>query len=463
MRRRFMALGALILALLPGQIMAQVETATPGATTTPGATAEASVTAASTAVTTPGTTPQASTTVTTTTAATSTVPITILADLDPASATGIRPEGLIADSLGRLYTSDLASRRLYRLTPDSPQVTVLGTLPAPGSGMAFDSAGNLYIASSGNILRIDASVLSSDQVRENQVRTYATGLTGSNGLIFDAVDRLYVSGGSTGNIYVVATDGITRTFASGLRSERQDQQISTNGLAFGPDGRLYSSNTGTGAIDRITVNADGTAGAVERWVTDPLLLGADGIAFAANGDLYVAANERNAIVKVSAGGQVSDVASNGNAGPIEFPASVTFSGTTLYASNFDIERGANSPAAPGIGASVVQLAVGVAGLPRVVAGGAAPPQQGTVTPVVGEPFVPTPPAAATPPPMTPTPVPTLDTGGGVAPVTPGMPTTGAGPGDSGWLWAMLVGISSMLVLVGALARRARAAAPGKHR
>ena len=446
-----------MLALLPSQIMAQVET--PGATTTPGATAEPSpaTTPAGTAVTTPGTTPQA-TTVTTTTA-TSTVPISILADLDPNSATGIRPEGLIADSMGRLYTSDLASRRLYRLTPDSPQVTVLGTLPTAGSGMAFDSAGNLYIASSGNILRINASVLAGDQVQESDVQTYATGLTGSNGLIFDPQDRLYVSGGATGNIYVVATDGMTRTFASGLRSEREAQQISTNGLAFGPDGRLYSSNTGTGAIDRITVNADGTAGPVERWVTDPLLLGADGIAFAANGDLYVAANERNAIVRVSAGGQVSDVASNGNAGPLEFPASLAFSGTSLYASNFDVERGANSPAAPGIGASVAQLAVGVAGIPRAVAGGGAPPQQATVTPVIGEPSVPTPPVAATPPSLPPTPVPTMDMGGGVlpadTPVAPGMPRTGSDPADGSWLWALMAAMSGMLVLVGALARRAR--------
>jgi sugar lactone lactonase YvrE len=417
-----------MLALLPGRIMAQAET--PGASTTPA------TTPVSTAVTTPQ--PAGTTT------ATSTVPITILADLDPGSATGIRPEGLIADANGRLYTSDTASRRLYRLTPDSPQVTVLGTLPAAATGMAFDSRGNLYLASSGNVLRIAADKLSGDSIQESDVQTFATGVAGANGLIFDAQDRLYVSGAATGNIYVVATDGMTRTFATGFRSERQDQQISTNGLAFGPDGRLYSANTGTGAIDRITVNADGTAGPVERWVTDPLLRGADGIAFASNGDLYVAANERNAVVRVTADGQVSDVASNGNAGPLEFPASLAFSGSNLYASNFDIERGANSPAAPGIGASVAQLAVGVTGYRP---------------PVIGDAVSATAPPQATPVPLTPTtgvidyqaPTPVVE-----PEITPvGMPRTGSDGSDS-LLWTMLAALSGLLLLVGALARRSYA-------
>jgi sugar lactone lactonase YvrE len=413
--------------------MAQAET--PGVTTTP----------ATTPVSTAVTTPQA------TVPAMSTVPVTILADLDPNSATGIRTEGLIADSMGRIYTSDTASRRLYRLTPDSPQVTVLGTLPTAATGMAFDSAGNLYLASSGNILKIGADKLQGNQIQESDVQTFATGVTGSNGLIFDAQDRLYVSGGATGNIYVVATSGMTSTFASGFRSEREAQQIGTNGLGFGPDGRLYSSNTGTGAIDRLSVNADGTAGPVERFVTDPLLLGADGIAFAANGDLYVAANERNAIVRVTPAGQVSDVASNGNTGPLEFPASVTFSGSNLYASNFDIERGANSPAAPGIGASVVQLAVGVPGIPRAVGGGAA---QGTVTPVIGDAV------SATAPPQT-VPTSTVEAIDGPPIVTPtaeavvtpvGMPRTG---GPDSLLWPPLAAASGLLLLVGALARRSR--------
>jgi len=287
----------------------------------------------------------------------------VVADLDPNSATGIRIEGLAADKQGYLYTIDLESARLFRIIPSTGAVEVLGTLPRPGSGEAFDRDGNLYIASGDVIQRVPASSLVGSTLDPATVQIFATGVPGANGLAFDAAGNLYVSGGNTGTIYVVAPDGTARTFATGFVSEREEQKISTNGLAFGPDGKLYSANTGTGAIDRITINRDGTAGQIERFVTDQRLLGADGITFAANGDLYVAANERNAIVRVTQQGQVSDVASNGNTGPLEFPASPAFAGNTLYASNFDIPRGANAPNDPGVGASIAAINVGVAGAP----------------------------------------------------------------------------------------------------
>lgn len=289
--------------------------------------------------------------------------VTVAADLDPASATGIRPEGLVADRAGQyLYTSDLASRTLYRITVASGAVEALGQLPQPSSGMAFDKNGWLYLASGTTVLRIPGDKLAPgafDGARD--VQGFAAGVAGANGLAFDGAGNLYVSGGATGRIYAVSTSAVTRTLVSGLSSDRAEQRISANGLAFGPDGKLYSSNTGSGGIDRITVLPDGGVGTIERVATSPLLYGADGITFAANGDLYVAANERNAIVRVTPGGEVSDVASNTNAGPLEFPASPAFAGDALYASNFDVERGANAPAAPGVGASIARIAVGVGG------------------------------------------------------------------------------------------------------
>jgi sugar lactone lactonase YvrE len=383
--------------------------------------------------------------------------VSVPIDLDPGSATGIRIEGLVTDSTGRLYTSDLDSRRLFRITPGTGQVEVLGTLPQSATGMAFDSSGNLYLASGANVLRIGASALTTGQVATSDVVTFATGVTGANGLAFGTTGKLYVSGAATGNIYIVASDGVTSTLVSGLKSERQDQQISTNGLAFGPDQKLYSSNTGTGAIDHITLKTDGTMESMERFVTDPLLLGADGITFASNGDLYVAANERNAIVRVTQDGKVSDVAANDNKGPLEFPASPAFSGTSLYASNFDIARGANAPNDPGVGASIAKIDVGVSGvqLPVVFATpvSATAPASTLVPTVQASPTgaIETPTAAIeTPIAVTPTsevemPTPIQTEG------IPGMPSTG-GPGSQ--LLTLLVAIGAMSLLAGiALMRR----------
>ncbi len=390
--------------------------------------------------------------------------VSIAVDLDPNSAAGIRIEGLVTDSTGRLYTSDLDLRRLFRITPSTGTTETLGILPRTATGMAFDATGNLYMASGDVILRIGSAALGGSQIAASDVLTFATGVTGANGLAFGpGAGQLYVSGGATGNIYIVASDGVTSTLVSGLKSERQDQQISTNGLAFGPDQKLYSSNTGTGAIDRITLKSDGTMDSMERFVTNPLLLGADGITFASNGDLYVAANERNAIVRVTQSGEVSDVASNDNAGPLEFPASPAFSGTSLYASNFDIARGANAPNTPGIGASIAKIDVGISGVPLPVVF-ATPGPATAVAPTVGSsPAVPTPPASPTTagptpteevvvPPSEPTSTVEVIESTPVPPTTPGMPSTGD-PGALAFLLLLVAGALSLLTGVMLLRKR----------
>lgn len=406
------------------------------------------------------------------------VTVGVIVDLDANDNKAVKPEGLIADVRGLLYTSDTATGKLYQYRPSTGELKVMGTLPSPALGMAFDPAGNLYLASGSNILQIGNSLVVDGQFDTANVTTFATGVTGANGLIFDPQGRLYVSGAATGNIYVVATNGITSTFATGFKSNRTDQPISTNGLAMSADGKtLYSDNTGSGQIDKIVINADGSAGPVQHWVTDPLLLGADGNAFASNGDLYVAANERNAVVKVTPDGKVSDVTSNGNTGPLEFPASLAFSGDNLYASNFDQAKGTNNPSDPGVGGSIVKIALGVSSQQPAPSG---PPASGTGTPTALVPptSATTPIATASQAPVQSTPIlpPTdaesIDTAVPVtatpvvviapppvapipSPVTTGMPSTGGG--NTALPFApLLLALGSIVALAGVLVRR------GKH-
>jgi sugar lactone lactonase YvrE len=146
-------------------------------------------------------------------------PATILAqaaasvavDLDPSSTSGITPEGLVSDSSGRLYIADTSSHRLWRYTPSTNTLEVMGTLPRATTDMAFDKDGNLYFASGDRVLKVPAANLSAASVTTDTVQTFATGTTGANGLAFNATGDLFVSGGATGNIYMVATSGITST------------------------------------------------------------------------------------------------------------------------------------------------------------------------------------------------------------------------------------------------------------
>jgi sugar lactone lactonase YvrE len=91
------------------------------------------------------------------------------------------------------------------------------------------------------------------------------------------------------------------------------------------------------------------------FVQHSLLDGADGIALDRAGNIWVAANERNAIAVVSRHGSVKEVFQSPadpatlrrNGGPLEFPTSPFLLGHTFCATNSDGDRRDNSPAAGG--------------------------------------------------------------------------------------------------------------------
>jgi sugar lactone lactonase YvrE len=292
-----------------------------------------------------------------------TAKVSILADLDPEKATGMRVEGVIANTKGHVFTVDGDSKKLFRIMADSGKFDVLTELPRAATGLGLDAAGNLYMASGGQegvILRVLAKDLEGGAFETSKVETYVSGVAGANGMAFDKQGNLYITGGGNGNIYRVAPDGALSTFKSGIVAERTTQMIVVNGIAFGQDGKLYVSDTSGGAINRFPVNADGSIGAAEKVAKSPLLYGADGINFGPDGAIYAAVNERNSIVRVTVDGKVTEVAHNDNKGPLEFPASPYFIGNTLYISNFDQPRGDNSPNEPGIGASIAVIQFGEA-------------------------------------------------------------------------------------------------------
>ena len=314
-------------------------------------------------------------------------------------------EGLTGDNHGFLYAPARAASGpcpVYRVPVRGGDPVVVGNLPAPcgPAGLAFGPDGRLYV---GDGARID--VLTPDAANPPTATVFTDAVAGANGLAFDRRGQLWVSDGGTGagRVWRIGPDGVPRivfrvqpmvnevNVTNGVGGIGRDprslppgtvtitpngraaadtagsQHIVANGLAFAPDGRtLFVADTARGAIWRVGIDSRGalrsptgcdttfsadTLCLDDVFVAHPALEGSDGIAVDRAGNVWAAANERNAIVVVTARGQVVEFFRNApdaatrlrNTGPLEFPTSPFLAGRTLCVTSSDGSRRDNAP------------------------------------------------------------------------------------------------------------------------
>jgi sugar lactone lactonase YvrE len=327
--------------------------------------------------------------------------------------TNVNIEGLTGDDRGNLYTparpvaGDCPVLRFDSNITNPPPVTV-GVIPAPCAplGLAFDHAGKLYVTepNSGRIFSFTPNA-----VTPPVATVFASGVPGANGVAFDRDGNLWVSDGTTGQgrVWRIDANGIvTEMFrvqpmanevnldAAGVGGVGRDvrtlppgtitvtpltrnaanilgsQPLVANGLAFDNSGDLFISDTARGALWKVNLDRHGnvrsktgcdttfTANTLcleNLFVAHPLLEGADGIALDRAGNVWVDANERNAVIVVTNSGKVIEVFRNApdattrlrNGGPLEFNTSPVLLGRTFCTANLDANRRDNSPPAGG--------------------------------------------------------------------------------------------------------------------
>ncbi len=303
----------------------------------------------------------------------------VLIDFDPNSAEQtVIVESIAADHKGMLYACDRVTGNVWRIDPKNPKLVVVGKVQerdiggkkvrADVSGIVFNQAGDLYLTAGvfKEVLRIRARNLDPDH--PGIAQTFAVETEGANGIAFDKNGFLFVSGGRNGRIYRTGPEGgRAEVFAQialhtrVLPDGKSEQAVTANGMTFDSQGTtLYIADTARGAIWKLAIGADGRAGQPTLMTQSNLLEGADGPAFDPQGNLWVAANERNAVVLVQPDGRVFDVQKNDSKGPLEFPTSVVFVDGTAYVSNFDTPRRDNLAAdgktsIDGIGASIIKI------------------------------------------------------------------------------------------------------------
>jgi sugar lactone lactonase YvrE len=321
-------------------------------------------------------------------------------------------EGLTGDRAGSLYTTGRdvspAPCPVWKFDAGGARTTV-GFIPNPTgcgpAGIAFDDAGDLYVADgagTGTVWKLTPS-----QSQPETATAFATGVPGTNGLAFDRHGNLWTGDGGTGQgrVWRIDADGGTCEAAVGgftgcveafrvqpMRNGtdlggtlaapgvgRQNnpvpagtpQNLVANGVAFNREGDLYVADTGRGAIWKVELHGNGTVKSRTGcdttftantlcldniFVAHPYLEGADGIAMDREGNIWTSVNERNAIVVVSrqrvvevfrnpvnAAGLRNSADTAGNRHILEFPTSPVLSGRRFCTASSDGNRRDNSP------------------------------------------------------------------------------------------------------------------------
>lgn len=259
------------------------------------------------------------------------------------------PEGIAADVAGDIYVATFdfnVANVIYVFRNTSGHL--LTTIPLPSGvvplGLAFDAAGNLWVAdfANGHVLEF------APPFGPGSVPTQTIGVCGGSGagcalnaIAFDANGDLFVSDSFDGNVFKIDLPaGTVSTFVSSilLTPGGGFPPFGANGLAFDAAGaNLFIANTATDSVLRYNIAA------AMLTVFAANINGADGIAFAGDGRLWVAANQGDEVVALDATGAV--VARRGSfegVGPggaprgLLFPASIVIARGSLYVTNLAI-------------------------------------------------------------------------------------------------------------------------------
>jgi sugar lactone lactonase YvrE len=210
---------------------------------------------------------------------------------------------------------------IVRVSPDGRGTPfVSGILNA--TGLAFSPDGELFVTSraEGNVYRIDAA---------GESTVYAEGMGVATGCVFDPQGNLFV-GDRSGTIFKIDSQRKIFVYAT------LEPSVAAYHLALHSDGTLFVTSPALSSNDAIwAIDTHGQARVWYRGLGRP-----QGLALAANGDLYVAAclHGQRGLVRITPAGEASLAV----AGPNLIGLAFSPLGTTILATNeavYDVDLG----------------------------------------------------------------------------------------------------------------------------
>jgi MYXO-CTERM domain-containing protein len=258
------------------------------------------------------------------------------------------PQGPVVDSSGNLYVADYGGHTIRKISPAGVVTTLAGTAGTSGStdgtgsaarffnpcGLAVDSAGNLYVADSGNqvIRKITGAgvvtTLAGTAGTSGSTDGKGTAARFSNprGIVSDGSGNLYVADTGNNTIRKVTTDGTVSLFAGTVGTFGSADGSGTaarfnfpNALAMDSAGNVYVADQINNTIRKISpagsvttlAGKAGTEGRVDGTGTAALFSRPTGVAVDASGNVFVADYHNQLIRKITSAGVVTTVAGAG--------------------------------------------------------------------------------------------------------------------------------------------------------
>ncbi len=236
----------------------------------------------------------------------------------------INPECVTWGPDGHLYAGGEAGQ-VYRVTLGGTSELV-GSTGGFALGVCVDADLNAYVC---DLKRLAVIRVAPD----GTASVYADGLpsrrmVNPNYPVFDEAGNLYVSdsGGwktDDGCIWVIRPSGACEIL-------RDDVNAFPNGLALSSDGRyLYAIESLGFRVVRVAISNGTSTGPVEKVIDTPERQIADGLAFDAEGGLYVACYTPDIIHRLAPDGMLDVVAEDWQSVVLSSPTNLAFAGPDL--------------------------------------------------------------------------------------------------------------------------------------